>query len=403
MITACLIGVSGFGNVHYQDLMRAVERDEVRLLGATVINQEEEAEKCQRLRAIGCRIFTDFTQMLEQFRGQCDVCFIPTGILLHAPMTLAALRAGANVFVEKPAAATIQDVLAMRACSEEVGRFVAVGFQTMYAHETFWMKRAILEQQIGKLQSIKCYALWPRLDEYYTRNSWAGRLQIHDAWVLDSPFSNAVSHQLNMLCFLAGSELTRSAILRSVEAELYRGHEIESTDTACIRVTAEPGVPLYFYVTHCSVQLAGPEIIVRGDRGSIHWTTDHVEITRADGTHEEMDCDTGLQLRDRLMQHLYRKVADPQSFVCDLDIAGAHVLAFDGAYESSPIHQLEPALLSRFEESGSIKTVIEGIDDIIKQAFTQEKLFSELETVPWARPGKVIPLSSYTHFPSFEQ
>lgn len=401
MITACLIGVSGFGNVHYQDLVRAVERGEVRLLGAAVINQEEEAEKCQHLRSIGCEIFTDFMQMLEHFHGQCDICFIPTGIPLHTPMTLAALRAGAHVFVEKPVAATIQDVLAMRACSGETGRFVAVGFQTMYAHETFWMKRAILEQQIGKLQSIKCYALWPRLDDYYARNGWAGRLQIHGAWVLDSPFSNAVSHQLNMLCFLAGSELTRSATLRSVEAELYRGHVIESTDTACIRVTTEADVPLYFYVTHCSVQQAGPEIIVRGERGSIHWTTDRVAITRADGTHEEMDCDTGLKLRDRLMKHLYSKVADPQSFVCDLDIAGAHVLTVNGAHESSPIHQLEPTLLQRFEEAGSIKTVVEGIDDVIQQAFTQEKLFSELG-VPWARPGNVVSLVNYTHFPASE-
>ncbi|GCE22950.1 Gfo/Idh/MocA family protein [Dictyobacter kobayashii] len=401
MITACLIGVSGFGNIHYQDLMRAVERGEVRLLGATVINQEEEAEKCQHLRSIGCEIFTDFMVMLEHFQRRCDLCFIPTGIPLHAPMTLAALRAGAHVFVEKPAAATIQDVLLMRSSAAERQRFVAVGFQTMYAHETLWMKQAILEQQIGKLQSIKCYALWPRLDDYYARNGWAGRLQVHGAWILDSPFSNAVSHQLNMLCFLAGSELTRSASLRSIEAELYRGHAIESTDTACMRVTTENDVPLYFYVTHCSVREAGPEIIVRGERGSIHWTSDRVSISRADGTHEELACDTGVELRDRLLQHLYAKVADPQSFVCDLDIAGAHVLCFNGAHESSPIHQFDATLIQRFEEGGSIKTVVEGIDEVILQAFEQEKLFSELG-IAWAQPGKAFPLANYTHFPATE-
>ncbi|GER89873.1 oxidoreductase [Dictyobacter vulcani] len=398
MINVCVIGISGFGDTHYHDLVRGVEHGSVHLLGATVINQDEEVEKCQRLRSLGCELFTDYTEMLARFKGQCDICFIPTGIPLHAVMTVAALQAGANVCVEKPAAATIQEVRAMQSCATEMGRFVAVGFQTMYARETFWMKRAILEQEIGTLQAIKCYALWPRLDTYYTRNNWAGRLKIDGKWILDSPFSNAVAHQLNMLCFLAGSELTRSASLKSIQAELYRGHEIESTDTACLRVLTDADVPIYFLVTHCSEELAGPEIVVRGDRGEIHWTADRVAITRANGTHEERECDTGQELRDCLMEHLINKVSDPASFVCDLDIAGAHVRSFNGAHESSIIHPLDDTLIHRYPEAESVKTVIENIDTIIREAFVQEKLFSELH-VPWAQPGKIVSLSQYDYFP----
>jgi predicted dehydrogenase len=399
MVTATIIGVSGFGNTHYNDLLRHVERGSLRLLAATVINQDEEVEKCARLRSLGVELFTDYQAMLDQYRGQIDLCFIPTSLHLHAPMAVAAMRAGANAFIEKPAAATMQDIRAMQACERETGRFVAVGYQTMYAWETLWMKQAIIEQQIGTVQAIKCYALWPRLDSYYARNGWAGHLKVNDTWVLDSPFSNAVAHQLNMICFLAGTELTHSAELQSVEAELYRAHDIESPDTACLRATTTGGIPLYFLVTHCSETLFGPEIIVRGDRGSIRWTTDHVWIERADGTHEDMPCETGVALRDSIMAHLFKRLEDPGAFICDLSIAGTHTLCVNGAHESSPVHALDASLITRYPEDGSIKTVVRDIDEIIARSFEEEKLFSEI-AIPWAYSGKVVSLTDYSFFPS---
>lgn len=401
MVTASIIGISGFGNTHYNDLLRQIEQRTMRLLAATVINQDEEVEKCAHLQSLGVELFTDHQAMLDKYRGQIDLCFIPTSLHLHAPMAMAAMNAGANAFIEKPAAATVQDVRAMQASEVTNQRFVAVGYQTMYAWETLWMKRAILEKQIGELQAIKCRALWPRLDSYYARNGWAGRLKVNDTWVLDSPFNNAVSHQLNMICFLAGTELRRSASLQSVEAELYRAHEIESPDTACLRVTTREGVPLYFLVTHCSEETLDPEIIVLGDRGSIRWTPRLVRIERADGSSEERVCETGKTLRDSIMTHLTQRLTDPQAFTCDLSIAGTHTLAVNGAHESSAVQPLDAALFQRFSQDNSIRTVIKGIDEIIARAFTQEKLFSELG-ISWAQRGSVFSLEGYTAFPRKE-
>ncbi len=127
MITASLIGVSGFGATHYNDLLRQMERGTLRLLAATVINQEEEAEKCARLQALGVTLFTDYQAMSAQFQGQIDLCFIPTSLHLHAPMAMAAMRAGANAFIEKPAAATIQDVRAMQSASYKPSSAVLSG------------------------------------------------------------------------------------------------------------------------------------------------------------------------------------------------------------------------------------------------------------------------------------
>jgi predicted dehydrogenase len=392
VLNTALIGVSGFGRVHYDDLLRQMERGHLRLIGVTVINQAEEAKVCKHLQTLGCALYDDYERMLRELRGAIDLCFIPTGIHQHAPMTVAALRTGASVMVEKPAAATLHEVHAMQAAERETGGFVAVGFQTMYAPETLIMKRAILEGDIGKVEAIKCRALWPRLDSYYTRNPWAGRLRSGERWVLDSPYNNAVAHQLNMICFLAGAELHRAARLQSLEAELYCGHATESANTACLRLFTEQETPLHFLVTHCSESVLNPEIVVRGDQGWIHWTFDRLRLQKRDGSSLQLPCLTGTPLRDAMLGAVQARVHDPETFICGLDIAGTHTLAVNGAHLASAVHPIPKRFLQRSPAEGSVKTVIGGIDDTVARAFAEERLFSELE-VPWAHPGRVVSLT----------
>ena len=100
MINVAVIGVSGFGAVHYNDFVREHAAGRVNVVAATVINQSEEAEKCAFLQSIGCRLFTDYRVMLEEFRGKIDICFIPTVIAMHCQMSVAAIESVANVYVE---------------------------------------------------------------------------------------------------------------------------------------------------------------------------------------------------------------------------------------------------------------------------------------------------------------
>lgn len=398
-----LVGLSGFAKVHYQMIRQASELGLVRLLGATVINQDVEAEKCQSIRASGGRIFDDYRAMLSAFEGELDLCFIPTGIHMHAPMAIAAMQSGANVFIEKPAAATIQDVRAMQAVERRTGRFVAVGYQTMYASEALWMKEAILSGRIGKIRSIRSMGLWPRDDVYYGRNDWAGRVRVGEDWMLDSPFNNAIGHQLNMICFLAGQQLEETADLVNIQAELYRARPIESADTACMRIETAAGIPLLFYVTHSSQDTINPEIIVEGEGGSIRWTFEEVVLRTNDGREETLACQVGEDLRATIMDRLVSKLADASVFVCDLDIAAAQTICVNGAHESSQVHDIPERVIRRYTEiSGGVRTVVTGLDEIISRAYEEEVLFSELG-VDWSRSGEVIPLSGYDHFPKFRE
>jgi len=391
-VNACLIGVSGFADFHYRGLLRQVERGRVSIIGATVINQEEEREKCAILRGLGCRVFEDYREMLSAVGRATDLCVIPTGIQLHADMTCDALAAGANVLVEKPAAATIEDVRRMQAAETEANRFVAVGFQTMYAPETVWMKRTILEGRIGRVRIIKCLGMWPRPQSYYRRNPWAGSLRIGSSWVLDSPFNNALAHQLNMMCFLAGTEQTESAELFRVRAELYRARAIEGPDTACLRLTTTEGIPILFLVTHSSESKRNPEIVVEGSEGSLHWTFEEAWVEDLDGAREVVECQKDERLHDTMMDAILRRLRDGQTFICGLRHAAVHTQAVNAAHKASHIHPIDPAFVRRVGVDGSALTIVDGLDEAMEQALEEEKLLSELP-ISWARPGKPIELT----------
>lgn len=397
MINVCIVGVSGFADTHYNDLLREVDAGQVRIVAATIRHQERDKDKCRYLKALGCRIYSDYSEMISQCAHMAKICIVPTGIHMHRPMTIAALKAGMHVYVEKPAAGALQDVVAMQHAARSADRVVAVGYQDMYAQDTQDTKKAILDGAIGDIEMIKTWALWPRLDSYYERNDWAGRLCVDDRWMLDSPYNNALAHELIMMLFLAGASQHKGACPVAVEAELYRAHLIESPDTACLRISTNVGIPVLFYVTHSSDKLAGAEMEIRGTKGSILWTRSET-IIRPEGSQQtvlkrpEQDA-----LRTRMLRSICRAAAGQDTFYCTLELAILQTRAANGAHEATQIHTLPDDLISRTPEEGSVKTVIKGIDDVIHRAFEEEKLFSEMG-VPWAKPYGSFSLDGYTRF-----
>jgi len=376
VINACIIGVSGYGRIHYELLLKEQAADTVAIAGATVINQEEETGKCARLRELGGRIFDDYRDMLKGLSGTADLCMIPTGTPFHRTMTVAALEAGMHVLVEKPAAGCVEDVRAMQDAREKAGRVVAVGYQHMYAHSAMATKRHILEGVIGRLESIKCLVMWPRDHAYYGRNGWAGKLEVDGTKVNDSPFNNAVAHELMMMLFIAGREERAAAMPVSVEAELYRANDIESADTACMLVDTAEGVPILFHATHACREHFGPEIHIRGSRGSIIMThkgstirpNGKPEITLASG-----GGDAG---RGAMMAAVLDCIRGGSSFYCDLEMASRQTMVVSAIHEKCAIRPVEGETST--PEAGLAATFIPGIEEAMREAFDADQLLQSV-------------------------
>ncbi len=400
MYNAAIIGVSGFGDVHYNDLKRGVKNSQLKIIAATIINQDEEQEKCSWLKSQGTMIYSDWMQMLDKNAGNIDICFIPTGISMHAPMSIRAMRTGANVFVEKPVAATIQEVYEIQQAASETAKFVAIGYDNIYQPDTQTVKQLLLDDGIGKLKCLKAKGFCPRTNVYYSRNDWAGKLKTGDNWILDSPFNNALAHYLNMLCYFAGGEFDKSAELKQIRAELYRANKIQSPDAAALEIITQDDVKILFYATHATKNFAKPYIEIHGTEGIIifDFAQNNVEIKPNTGPVEHIRINQPIEYRQNIMYALERRLESGNSFICSLDIARAQTICANGAHESSPVNAIASKYIKTMVDGESELKVINNIEDIINHAFDENKLLNDTGKAPWTVPGQLFDLTNYKFF-----
>lgn len=124
-----IVGVGGFAATVLRSIL-AVEQDGLAHLDAAVIrNPAKYADTLEKLRQQGRTIYTTVSEMLEKERGRVDIVALPVGIPYHSELAIQALEAGYDVLLEKPVAATVQEVDAIIAAEKRTGHFVAIGYQ----------------------------------------------------------------------------------------------------------------------------------------------------------------------------------------------------------------------------------------------------------------------------------
>jgi predicted dehydrogenase len=397
-IRFAVIGPAGFGASH----VRAIETlaaEGTAVLAGVVSRPGEHPEAAERLRAQGLPLYPSVAALLDDTPAGIEVVTVPTSIYSHAPLTIQALAAGCHVYCEKPAAATIRDVDAMIAARDRAGRLCTVGFQDIASPALQRAKEALWSGRIGRLRLLKAHCLWPRGDDYYSRNEWSGRLRVGDAWVLDGPANNAAAHTLMNLLYLAGPERFAPAVPVRVTAELYRANDIETYDTCALRVHTAEGVEILFYVTHAGERNETPHVEVVGERGSLRRSgaQGNVEL-RVESAEPETWSNGDLNPMVNSFRHLGRCVRGEETLLHPLDNARAHTLVMNGVHASAPIHPIPAALCAREQSDRGARTFVRGLDDAILRAFEQSRLLSEVG-VEWAVPGREIDVRTLTRFP----
>jgi predicted dehydrogenase len=386
-----LIGVTGYGRVYYNLLRELHSLGEIVLTAVAMIGPDKDKPIVGELGAIGCDVFADYREMLERHRGRLELCAIPTGIHWHAPMTLAALEAGAHVLVEKPLAATLDEVDVVRTAENRHNRLVMVGFQYHYCSENFDLKRDLLAGAIGKLRRVKVIGFWPRGADYYSRTDWAGHIKSGQSWVLDSPVSNAFAHHLSLALFFAGVQPERSASAVRLAAELYRAQPIENYDTAALRIETDSGVNVHFYASHSCKSTLEPELVLEGDEGRVLWRHGRSYTIEARGTPPRtVQLGDEQSARLRMFRSAIRRLSDPGVFVCDTATAREHTRCIQAAQCSGPVRDVPKEWLETNGKPGlRLKTWIVGVEDTMRRAFDEGRSLAEVGC-PWAGPALEI-------------
>jgi predicted dehydrogenase len=368
----CLIGVSSYGAVHYNMLMKQHEKGRISIVAVTIINQEEEKEKCSALRSLGCKIYDDYIKMLSDNKDIAEICTIPTGTPFHKVMTIAALEAGMHVLVEKPLAGCIEDVEAMKISAKINNKVVGVGYQHLYSNITQNAKKALLENKIGKIKEIKCLVLWPRSHAYYQRNSWAGKLEINGTSVNDSPFNNAVAHELMMMLYLAGLTHCSTAKVINTHSNIYRANAIDSCDTASIKINTKEEIDIYFYATHATKELYGPVTEVIGENGQITITHKKMKCEITGGGIIEEELNSANSEQDIMLSAFIDHIEGKDAFICDMDLAGEQTLVISQIHKEQKIQDVSGKNFSN--KKGETATAIPNIEKRMREAYANNKM-----------------------------
>jgi predicted dehydrogenase len=149
--------------------------------------------------------YEDPSAMLEAERLDLVSIVAPTS--LHLPVTLQALRSGANVLVEKPIAATRDEALAMMDAAAEAGRMLTVGHIERFNPAIRELRRRLADGELGRVFQIHATRLGPF------------PARIRDVGVV----VDLAPHDIDVMRYLVDSEPIR--VFAETERRIHTDHE----------------------------------------------------------------------------------------------------------------------------------------------------------------------------------
>lgn len=388
-----IVGLGGFGRAVLNAVKELEAEGLAKLLAVCEPDTQTHAARIAELA--GCCV-THVCGMDEMCRLPVQAVWMPVPIPLHRRFTEMALEAGKWVLCEKPAAGSIQDVDAMIAARDRSAGKVAIAFQDIHEPSTGAIKERLLAGAIGRIVGATVVCCWARDTSYFARNNWAGELKAGDTWVLDSPCMNAMAHSLNLPLFLMGRTLGEMAQPQAIEAELYRARDITSADTCCIRAELSGGTALTCYMTHSCATEFGPEIAIKGERGTL-------VVSRTDATFRLADGRCETIKRDVKHSHSLRNAlavwsgAQPASLLCSLEMARQQVLVVNGAFDATPVRAIPADYVQTKTTDRGILPFVEGIEDAMKRTAQAGQMLHQAG-LPWTAPGGKLDLGNYRSF-----
>jgi hypothetical protein len=200
--------------------------------------------------------------------------------------------------------------------------------------------------------------------------------------VFDGPATNALSHWLQNIMYLAGGKIDEFDRPVDVEAELYRIKPIESYDLICMRGHMESGATFQYVVTHATEKALPCRLEVVGAKGRA-WIVENSNVPGNDLALSESAPSCADPFLETWRQFArFAQGAQPH-VATRLEDTRGYVLATNAAQASSGgIHNI-----------GQTRDKADLVEWVERSAL-EGKLFSEMKAV-WSRRGRPIELAAW--------
>lgn len=375
-----LVGVHGFGTHHLRNLERLSAQGLVELVAVADPNPPAAGALPETTAVHG-----NLDELLAGSHRP-NVIIVATPIQTHAPLALSVLASEADLYLEKPPVASMQDFRRLQEAASAAGRSVQIGFQSLGSHalaalENLANGEATAElPTIGTLKGISATGRWVRDRAYYKRSRWAGRRSLDGVDVVDGVATNPLAHAIATALRIAGARHVED--LASVDTDLYRANDIEADDTSVIRMRTIDGLPITCALTLCASESVEPYVTLHGTEGTavFHYTEDRVTV------HTEAGEATHTFGREDLTENLLQHLSDGSPLLSPLDHSGAFMRVLEAIRTAEPPALIPSAHVKWVGTGDQAHAVIPTIEDILERATRAHATFSELG-LPWARPN----------------
>ncbi|MGQ9849136.1 MAG: Gfo/Idh/MocA family protein [Aggregatilineaceae bacterium] len=213
--------------------------------------------------------YDDWRAMLD--RHPVDLVGIATPVIYHAPMTLAALDAGAHVICEKPMAMNAAEARQMLDRAEALGRVHLIGHELRFNPNRRKIRHLIAEGAIGTVRHVNIVnisATWgdpasrPAGDWWSLAEMGGGRLGANG------------SHQIDLLRFWLGEIAAVSGEVRTLvpdRVDPRTGERWTATADDMVGFTAEmaSGALAFVFLSGAARHNIGNSVQIFGSEGTI--------------------------------------------------------------------------------------------------------------------------------------
>ncbi len=180
-----LVGSGWWGKNILKEAMASGECQVVALCDADSTTLEVASEQVADLSGDKPKTYIDYRDLLTKEKP--DIVIIATPDHWHALQTIAALKAGAHVFVEKPTGHTVNESRAMLAASRESGRVVQVGLHRRIGPHHVNAMKFLKSGAVGEVGMVRLFAHSGGGHEQPQRNSEPPEGMNWDLWCGPAP------------------------------------------------------------------------------------------------------------------------------------------------------------------------------------------------------------------------
>lgn len=170
MIKIAIIGTGGISHAHMKGYLQFPEMCQVVALCDIY---PEKAEEFSRKYSLNARVYDSHEKLLQ--KEELDGVSVCTPPYVHREISINAMKAGVDVFCEKPMAPSVEDCEAMIQTQKETGRLLSICHQNRFRNDIQEVKHIMDSGLMGKILFSRIDSFWWRARVYYDlwwRGTW---------------------------------------------------------------------------------------------------------------------------------------------------------------------------------------------------------------------------------------